>query len=57
MQPNRSGYVQNTELKYNMDVLSGHHVECARGSCCLHHIIIGCVVPVISARDQRFHIQ
>ena len=57
MQPDRYGYVQKTELKYNMDGISGNHVECARGSCCTHHICIGHVVPVMSSLDQRFHIK
>ena len=57
MQSDRYRYVRKTEFKYKMDGLSGNHVECARESCCLHHIFIGRVVPMMSSLDLSFYIQ
>ena len=57
MQTDRSGYIRKTEFTYKMDGISGHCVEYARGSCCIHNISIGHVVPVMSCLDQIFNIQ
>ena len=56
MQPYRYGYTLKIEFKYMMDGLSGHHVKYAKGSCCMHYIRIGHVVPVMLFLDQRSHI-